>query len=112
MTAALAGLGVTIAVLALAILFMGIRMSGLKSDAQDADNQRERAEEQLLTTAHELKSTIERDRAHFAALARTVEELEREIEKIAGPGDRRRMLERLLSTSADHPGNNGKAGLS
>jgi TolA-binding protein len=96
-----AALGITIGVLALAILAMAVRLSGLKADAVDADHKRLAAEKQLRETAQQLASHQERTKQQLADLRMDIAELEHDLEQCTTPGSRRARLERLLSKAAD-----------
>lgn len=94
-------LGIVIGIQALVLLAMAIRQSGIKSDALDADHARHSAEKQLQETSREFVTYRMRTQYQFESLRQDISELEGDLALCAGPGDRRRRLERLLSKAGD-----------
>lgn len=101
-------LAIGMAGLALTVVGLALRMSGLKTDSLDADHKRHGAEKQLQETAREFAKFKKNTGAQLSALQDDILELEHDLEKCTEPGARRSRIERLLS-KASHRENGGDA---
>jgi len=93
-------LGIVVGIQALALLFLGLRNSGLKADAKDADVARHAIEKQLQETAREFLDYKDASEHQLSALRADIAELDADLEACVGPGDRRLRLEQLLQKTA------------
>lgn len=96
----------TIAVITIAVLFatagataiaLALRISGLRSQSEEADERRADAEEKLKETAKDFADYKRRTEDQLDALRGDIEDLEDDLETCNTPGARRARLERLLS---------------
>jgi predicted secreted protein len=101
MTAAIVILAVLLASAAGTVLVLSLRQSGLRSEAEEADERRTDAEKKLTKTAENFTDYKRRTEDQLAALRGDIEELEDDLEKCTAPGARRARLERLLSKAAN-----------
>lgn len=90
-------LAILVAVLAVALVVLGLRLAGAKSEGDQAVAARHRAEVTASTIAKEFGLYRKRQTEQMSALRADIEELENDLENCDGPGDRRERLRRLLS---------------
>ncbi len=94
-------LGIGMGVLALVIVGLALRLSGLRADRDKADVARKLIEKDLTAALKERDDDRLRNSKQLADLRQDIKELEYDLDQCVGPGDRRRRLERLLSKAAD-----------
>ena len=96
----------------LGMVVLLVRMGGLREDRDKADSARKIADDQLSKVARELK-------AHQVTSARRIREMRNDIEKLdelfetecVDVGERRALLERLLSAASDGDAEDRYAGV-
>lgn len=76
--------------------FLAIRNGGLKAEIADADNAREKANEQVQELAKDYNDYYNRSEKRFKAYEDTIQDLKKEILASSVPGSVRDALNRLL----------------
>ena len=99
------GLGVGMAGMAITMVVLGLRLSGAKTDAANADRERHNANKQLEQTAREFTDYKKRTTHQLENLRDDIMQLEGDLAQCTTPGATRSRLERLLSKAA--PRENG-----
>lgn len=107
MTAAIVILAVLLATAAGTVLVLSLRLSGLRSQAEEADERRLDAEEKLTELTADFDGYRSRTEDQLEALRGDISELEDDLENCESPGARRARLERLLSKAASPENRDG-----
>jgi len=104
MTAAVVTLAILLAGAAGTAVALALRMSGIRTDAQDADHKREAAEKASQEAADALEDARTRHASQLEEIRREIGELEHDLEGCECSGMRRARLERLLSKAKNAQG--------